>query len=316
FCIVVVIVSCHWYVRSYVFTGNPVFPFLNSLFGVESLMELKSRAASIGFKEFFITPFKLVLKPQLYGGVANQFGPALIAFFPLVILGLWKNPRAKVFFLGFVFYYAAWFFLKQNCRFLLPAMVLFYPVAAAGHEAVFEKSRISGIIISVISGTIIFIFVSMAVYYARPSVNLFFGGELSEEYLEKLEPTYGISRIVEDTVPEDETVLVAVEIKRFYFNRKTIRADGLKYMSDYNAKVKSPEDMVSFIRAIGIEYLVLGVYDGKEAPKEGSFKVSDLLQDKKVTDRYFTIEGEYEYKGKGRGVKYYLYKLKAEGNNI
>ncbi len=311
FCAVVALVSCHWYVRSYVFMGNPVFPFLNSLFGIESLREFKSSAASVGFKEFFITPFNLVLKPQLYGGVANQLGPALIAFFPLVILGLWKNPRAKVFFLGFVFYYIAWFFLKQNARFLLPAMVLFYPVAAAGHEAVFGKNRISGIIISVILGTIIFMFVSTAVYYARPSAALFFGGELSEEYLEKLEPTYGISRIVEETVPEDETVLVAGEIKRFYFNRKTIRADGLEYMSDYNAKVKSPEDMVSFIRVIGIKYLVLGIYDEDDGNKV--LTVANILRDKEFVDRYFTIEGGYEFKGEGKGVKYYLCKLKDFG---
>ncbi|MCK5160028.1 MAG: glycosyltransferase family 39 protein [Candidatus Aureabacteria bacterium] len=311
FGVVMLIVSCHWYVRSYVLTGNPIFPFLNSLFGVESLREFKSSAASVGFKEFFITPFNLVLKPQLYGGVANQLGPALIAFFPLVILGLWKNPRAKVFFLGFVFYYIAWFFLKQNARFLLPAMVLFYPVAAAGHEAVFEKNRISGIIISVILGTIIFMFVSTAVYYARPSAALFFGGELSGEYLEKLEPTYGISRIVEETVPEYETVLIAGEIKRFYFNRKTIRADGLEYMSDYNAKVKSPEDMISFIRVIGIKYLVLGVYDADDGNK--ALTVANILRDKEFVDRYFSVEGGYEFKGEGRGVKYYLYKLKDFG---
>ncbi|MBN2191132.1 MAG: glycosyltransferase family 39 protein [Candidatus Aureabacteria bacterium] len=307
---VAVLVACHWYIRAYIIRGNPVFPFLQSVFGNDVTREFRASASNTGFYAFILTPFKAVFRPELYGGTANQIGPVPLAFLPVVVVAVWRNRTAKIMLSCFLAYYFMWFFVKQNLRFLLPGMVMYCPLIGLGLDYLYRSLRTAFAVFSAVTASVIVMFAGTALYYAAPAAPLFFGNEYEENYLLKTEPTCGLGFAVEKNIPEDKTVLMIGEIKRFYINRKTIRADGFYYMSDYCEKVQSEKDAAVFLKDAGVEYVISSNIKVPEKGDGFRFNLACLMQDNGFVSAYFVPIGRYEFKSGENVIVYNIYKMR------
>ena len=113
-----------WYLRAYVYTGNPVFPFFKSWFGGAGLDEVLApleRPLAVNVWSLLGAIVPLTLEPDRFDSFAHQFGPVFLLFLPALLFE--RAPR-RVLGLAAV----AYAFLvvcmtqRQSMRFLLFAV--------------------------------------------------------------------------------------------------------------------------------------------------------------------------------------------------
>jgi hypothetical protein len=133
-------------VRSFILTGNPIFPLFNSVFNPGKIDPFGSIAGIYGTGRGIIdlvtAPWNMFIAPMQYFDGMVMGAPYLLAFSPLVFLdrdnlNKWflTLPIILVFFL-------IWFYLlSQQVRFLLPLMPFVAAMAAAGVALMWEKVR-------------------------------------------------------------------------------------------------------------------------------------------------------------------------------
>lgn len=136
-----------WLWRSYLLTGNPVFPYGNNIFRSE-LIEPSAVFTSVVFgvgthwKSLLSMPVSMTFRPGRFVEV-GEFGAHLLAFSPALLL-LWRRkwiPRSLGVVIGATAVFVAlWIFtFNQNLRYLLPALPLLAVLLAAGCHRIVER---------------------------------------------------------------------------------------------------------------------------------------------------------------------------------
>lgn len=118
-----------WYLKSYAFTHNPIWPFLNDWFGGRywdalgdayhfAYLRLVNLPAIPS--NFLLGPWYLVEQPERFGGYALD--RLILWLTPFAFLAVGHHQRRLVFGLTLfcVSFYTIWFFLTHQTRFLMP----------------------------------------------------------------------------------------------------------------------------------------------------------------------------------------------------
>ena len=123
-----------WYIKSWVDTGNPVWPFAYRIFGGKNWSQelasyrdtyYKAHGNGIGLRQFLMLPWTLIKSGNMDGYIGNNIF-LYIALAPFLLFKIFKEKGkdtvfTALFFVIFVFF---WFFTAQFVRFLLPAIIL------------------------------------------------------------------------------------------------------------------------------------------------------------------------------------------------
>ena len=173
FCTGAVILGFPWYLKAYIETGSPVYPFFNSIFDSpywRDIFDIYNKATFVesenkSLLNFITSPLRLVYSPDIFRG---RLGPALFVFLPLLIFikplpGIVKKALL-ITAIFFVFWYLAW----PNARYLMPVIPLLSFTAAFVIDRLFKMSRFCGII--AITGLCL-IFMLTGVQIGRDGVN-------------------------------------------------------------------------------------------------------------------------------------------------
>lgn len=136
-----------WYVRSFAFTGDPVYPFATRLLGRSAdAQAFAARYASMTadwcgghatIADFVLLPWRLLTEPQMYcgdQGYALRLAAVLFAAAFFV-------PRARVFATLTIVLVTLWFWTSRQWRFLTTALATYAIAAAAGLDALAERHR-------------------------------------------------------------------------------------------------------------------------------------------------------------------------------
>jgi hypothetical protein len=119
-----VLVGGPWYLRAFVHTGNPVFPFFKTWFAGAGLEEVLAPIK----RPLEVTPWNLAgalapltLQPDRFDSFAHQFGPIFLLFLPALLLE--RTPR-RVLGLSAIAYVFVMLCMtqRQSMRFLLFAV--------------------------------------------------------------------------------------------------------------------------------------------------------------------------------------------------
>ena len=113
-----------WYLRAYVHTGNPVYPFFRDVFGGAGLAEVLDPIK----RPLPVTPFNLLsalvplsLQPDRFDSFSHQFGPVFLLFLPAVFL--YRAPRRVLILVGLAYaFLVICMTQRQSMRFLLIAL--------------------------------------------------------------------------------------------------------------------------------------------------------------------------------------------------
>ena len=295
--VVAAAVASPWYVKSYLWTGNPVYPFFYNLFDgkywtAEAARVYRDEQLSFGMGR---GPLQVLLAPwnlTMYGAqfsnfpqrplIYNTIGPLFIAFLPgLAFLGRLER-RVKFLLLYSAAALCAWFYLGQHMRYILPVLpaVALCAGYAAGeilrkaHKELRWPAMIAIVLACMLSLATLAFLVSDALPVAL-------GMETQEAYLTRTldEPDglYAMARVV-NSLPSGSKVIMYGETRGFYFNTAYMWGDpGHHNMIAYD-RLAGPAQLVDRYKALEVTH-VLMTTQFLRAVQARESKLANLLAD-------------------------------------
>lgn len=229
-------VGAVWYVKTWIWTGNPVYPFFWSLFGgkfwnAENAAKYAADQASFGFgkgmAQLASAPWDITMERSLVppgrGWVFTEYvdfglSPFLLAFLiPLPFLLRRRDPAVVVTVLFGAGVLLSWFVLMQQTRYLLPALPGLAVAAAAAWAQANAPVRKAG---TVLLGFCAIWAVVRAFDIAGSAWGVVTGAEPQDRYLaRRLGPVATAQRWINENSPKDAKVLLVDEPRGFYLDR-------------------------------------------------------------------------------------------------
>ncbi|OGP88465.1 MAG: hypothetical protein A2156_03285 [Deltaproteobacteria bacterium RBG_16_48_10] len=137
--IIALMIVCPWYIKSWVFTGDPVFPFGSRIFpssnwdalGTHSLLHyLHAINMPFTLTSYLSGPIQLVLYPKRFDWLS--LGYILVWLIPFGLIGMRREKLLWWLLFYLLGYYSIWFCLTHQIRFLLPMLPMAVFLAAWG----------------------------------------------------------------------------------------------------------------------------------------------------------------------------------------
>jgi hypothetical protein len=133
-----VLIALPWYLKNWIFTGNPLFPFV---FGGASESARAAIDAALSYHGFGHSPLDALLLPVRLMTHSDAFDGSgwlspLVLVAPLALLDKRVRRGAAVALAGCAVYGAFWFYTSQQARFLIPMFPVLSVLAALGLRAV------------------------------------------------------------------------------------------------------------------------------------------------------------------------------------
>jgi hypothetical protein len=269
-----------WYLRSYLFTGNPIWPFLYQVFGgkywdalgheyhMTSLLEIWTVDLPFSLKGLLQSFYYLIFEPVRLGGYHGGLGPVLLVllgFSALWVLAYRRVPRLIYLLALFCgLYYAVWFtVVSPQVRFLfviLPALVL---IAAFNFYLLWDWLPHDVLR----WGLAVVLIVPMAITHPaidREERNLFVArwpyatGKLSrDDFLDAHIEAMPAFRYINDQLPEDSTVLLLpYESRGYHLDRDYVWGHPISQRIIPFEQYDDPQSLAQDLRTMGITHIL------------------------------------------------------------
>ncbi len=251
-----------WYVRAAWHRGNPVYPFAAELFAggevppprAETFPKAKSPLGR-GPLGLAAAPWAVTMHPERFGGRGHQVGALFLAALPGLALARRLRGLAPLLALAGA-YGLLWFLLRQNVRFLLPAV----PLAAVGVAwVVMEMRRMPGAPRAVAAAGLAAIVTASSLAAAvrcRDCLAVALGLERRSDFLSFHEPSYPAAAVANLLLGEDARIL-SQEYRGFYFKHPLVRESIYRRVTGYDRAVKQPGDLARVLAKEGFTHLLL-----------------------------------------------------------
>lgn len=259
-----------WIIKSWVLTGNPIYPFFYSVLGgpewsAELSQQLREWQQGMGmgrsWTDFLLLPFRVVI--QGGPGYDHFDGSILPLWAILVPVALVVGRRQSLILrsLGVAgLYFVFWALSSQQMRFLIPILPL---LAVAGALGIFEVSRqVPPKIQPVIRwGSCLAMLVWLLVIIGGQATS---AGAMLRQYIEQgrevraltVHPVY---RFIDEQLPQDAKLMFLNTNHGFYCTREFV-ADSFFEASQINALLRASEGVEGIdqaLRELGITHLLI-----------------------------------------------------------
>ena len=247
-----------WYLRAFLHTGNPVFPFFREFFGGAGLAEVlepMKRPLPPNFWNLLTALGPLSLEPHRFDSFAHQFGPTFLLFLPLLVL--FRAPRRVVglAFLGYA-YLVICLSQRQSMRFLLIAIGPMSVGVASLLLTLSQRRTIPARLLVASLMTVLGLEGCLTVIRAGRCCDVILGRETAAEFLERCEPTYRVGRWVSQKLPPTAR-LVGQDHRGFYIPREYTMERAHRRRTGLGSKGESAAEIVRHLRARGFTHLLL-----------------------------------------------------------
>jgi len=261
--VVAVSVGGIWYLRAAWYRGNPVFPFFSEVFGSGETAEVPRQETLPASKsplgrhpaKLAVAPWHLTMHPERFGGRGNQLGVFLLATLPG--LGFCRRLRGLGTLLAVAGVYGVlWFLLRQNVRFLYPAVPLLC-VAAVWVWIEMRRFPASARRVAAASFTVVLIaMAAVPLVRARKHLAVAVGIEDREHYLVRAEPTYRAAAVANVLLRPGDHIL-SQDYRAFYFDHRVTRENAYRRRTRYDEDVSDPVELGHRLRRAGFTHLLL-----------------------------------------------------------
>jgi hypothetical protein len=256
--------------RNWVWTGDPVFPFLSTRLAPKlangyGLAAITSVTSTEGFGRdawhLLKFPFALVIEGGAYG-LGQYFGPLVLAFAPLLIWSRWEKPAARVAALFWAVTFVSILLANQMGRFLLPVYPLALALVFSGVGATAERGWR---VVTAGCGTTVVLFLLFSAgadtMYSKTFLPVVLGRETAEAFLRREAADYGIDEFIEralDAEPDRaERGRVMVFYRHLYYLRIPFveGAPENSWLMDPRA-LRDPSAMLTLLRRLEVRWIV------------------------------------------------------------
>jgi hypothetical protein len=297
--------SLGWYLRAYLLTGNPVFPYFNEFFtGGEWASGVRdSVGIGRGVRQFFLAPFLVFLNPEPFGGGASQLGPVWLVTAPLWLRSSIAPPdRRKLLAIVFLLY-LAWFYLAQNQRFLFSALPFMAVLAGAGLGKLVGERGLPSALLRGMIAVALALQLGLILYYNGKTARYYLFSSKSA-YLEAHERSYRISEWIGKNLPSNAALLVAREPELYYLDRRAAREEVWARFRPELAR--RPEAAHAELRREGFSHYLIRRDGSEPGTEEGR---AALLVESKHARASMRLLHREDYAVEGENGSYELYEI-------
>lgn len=281
---IALLVCSPWYLKTLVYTGNPVYPFFYSIFGGRDWTPELARnyAASQaefgmggGVANFLLLPWNLTFHWTEFCDRGQPWliiGPMLLVAVPLLLLARWRksganndDPSRLLFaptrrkLIGLTLFLVAqlaiWFVLTQQSRYLIPALAIL-AVVIAGVAYTDERLRVTRIALHVTFAATALVGVWALTPFIRSAAPVVFGSETQSEYLSRTLPIYSVQIWINDNAPPHASVALFGDTRGFYLDRPYVWAD-CGHNKRFTRSFDSVDEFVRFLKSQGVGYAMV-----------------------------------------------------------
>ncbi|MBK6722715.1 MAG: glycosyltransferase family 39 protein [Acidobacteria bacterium] len=267
-----------WYVRNWVATGSPVFPFYMSIWkgaaegwDVERSnlfqgMNSQYGGAAANPVNYLTAPLRVSLAaqpedPPLYDGV---LGPMFLIGLPLLIWAFWKREvaiEAKIAagVAGVMFLF--WLFSSAQLRYLLPIVPALAVAIAASVESLSGRRYAlnKAAKFSLAGASIVCIATSFAWFCQKAPLRVVLGGETRDQYLTRNLDYYPFYQAINSDTPTDAKVWLINMRRDTYPIERPVFSDYL--FEDWTLRKmvwesRSSQELRAKAAAMGIQYVL------------------------------------------------------------
>lgn len=266
FCLSAIATGLWPYLRNFIWTGDPVFPFALRWIAPEkvnhlALQAIRSTTAASwgGLLRLLKFSFFAALDPEHFS-FSQFFGPLLLLFLPLFYLLAKRTPLWRVLLITWAAASLAIGLTSGMPRFLLPILGIALASAFGGAAEIWKKDWRAARWISIASVTLFLSFglVSMLGYSAA-AVAASVGRISREAYLKKRAPDYELTEFLNNALAyshaPDGAVLIFFR-HNYYVQPRFLNGDPAMSWAVDPEKLNSVLAWQEFIRATGIDYVL------------------------------------------------------------
>jgi hypothetical protein len=239
FVAIALVVAAPWYVKTYLWTGNPVYPFFYEVFGgrywtAARAAEYSAAQQAFGLGggplRFLALPWNLTMRPQaffdqpgalrIFSVLVTVFGPLLLAFVPVLLLAgpVGRPGRLALWFA--LLYTALWFAMSQNGRYLLPVLPGLCAGAGLAAARLVARRGVTRVAASAAYAAALGASLLTSMVLTAPAARAAVGLEPRRDFLARVSPVYGIAEWVNANTPETARIMVlGDEPRMFYLDR-------------------------------------------------------------------------------------------------
>jgi len=314
FSIIVVIIIFPYYFRSYLCTGNPLYPFYVKYIGESGWYKPAGFGMDKNLINFIASPWFLTYYPgKTFGGNESQLGPFFLAFLPaLLFLRKKGKPILLISIFSGIFYFF-WFFKFPAVRYILPIIPFLALLSGYVIWAMDNRSKYFGYLIKVIFSVFLVLNFGLCIYYNREELAFFPNGANVEDYLATQDRSSKISQYINKNTPPTSKILLVNEIRNFYLNRSHIRELYYRIYDKY--QLKEIDAIIDDLEIKGITHILYAesrnnvAEDMPIAGQDNRFSV--LIKNRKFVNEYLNkmVEVDYDFDPLQK-TRYTLYSLK------
>ena len=283
-----------WYIRNWMWTGNPVFPFAYEIFGGKGWTREMASAYTISQMEYgygrsildaLWLPWRVAMAPlngrQPFwpfsremvafgsGGTSGLFevnvlemavstfvGPILLAFGLPVIFIKGKPIVVGLALWTFLLFSIFWFATGQYLRYALPAFALLCIPCGWGAQKYLTRSTPLRACAGLCLALWCLFTLALLWNNARISWAVILGVETPRSYLTRTFSAYPISESISQNLPRESVIALYGEPRGFYLDRKYFLADSLHNRLIDETKIRSAKDWIAALRENGATHVL------------------------------------------------------------
>lgn len=214
-----------WYLKSYAYTGNPVWPFMNALFGGRYWDALGDQYhhAYLASTNLPANPASLVIAPWRFTTAPQDFGSFPLGLFVLGLAPwslLFRPHRGKpILYLAAIagFFYAGWFLMTHQTRFLIPALPGLCVLSGyALHRLLDGRPRLYRFVLQAIVVALVAAVLPLRAEWGS-RLSYVAGAQSRDDFLTALSPVTAAYVWANEHLPAEAKVLLAPYENRGYF---------------------------------------------------------------------------------------------------
>ncbi|MGC8667272.1 MAG: ArnT family glycosyltransferase [Chthonomonadales bacterium] len=292
-------VGSPFYIKSWIWTGNPVYPFAYRIFGgrdwsADRAAAYAAEQQSFGqsgnrttvaddanglaavyskpsvaqrLRNLILAPFDLVALPSLFynhndPGVRTHLGFLWLSLAPLALLTRRRLIPCKAFAILAaiaLLWFLAWDLSMQYVRYLIPVLALASLIGGAAAESLVEGRRVFG---GAVGAAVVVQFLFTLLYYGPTLPAQWIrasDASAREEYLERSVNCYGAEMWINQHTPKDAGVVLFEDTRGFYLDRPYLWGNSPHSAYIPYERFHSGRDMADWFLAHAIQYAILNL---------------------------------------------------------
>ena len=272
------VVVSPWYLRAYAWTGNPVYPFMPSVFGPNAeygdlWVNLGQYGTGRSLLDLMLAPWRLVTSGDLFE--RSQFlSPVPLFLAPVIAWRALRQPEIRLLVIFAGLYFLAWFSSAHVARYLVPLAPILAALCADALLALWDtRSRLFRWGAALAFFPALMMGIASTLAYNAPLAKVVVGLESETAYLTRTAWHYELYRRLTAELPPDVRILTSlggtyyldrphVGVKSRAFRQGPVRLAARIQDGGYTHVLVQAGDEEAAVRECGAQVALVWHHDG------------------------------------------------------